>query len=275
MIAIISFFSILIISVIIVRVASIMLRLTGLSQDVAKFQARSAFTGTGFTTREAEGIINHPVRRRIIQSLMLIGNIGVVSFISSIIISVLTLEFTGSLPLLGGIAGGGILLLLLITKSRLIELIFTKIVQRLLKKWTRLYTHDYASLLNLQAEYEVTTFTVPETSWFTDRMIRDLQLTDEGVLILAVRRTDGYFIGTPKSTTVIYRGDQVIMYGREPLLRTIVDRPAGEAGDQAHREAVEDQRRIEGKPLEAAPVVLKPGWLRAVRSIFKRKKPHP
>jgi uncharacterized membrane protein HdeD (DUF308 family) len=71
-VAIISFFSVLLTSVIIVRVAAIMLKSTGLSQDVARFQARSAFTGTGFTTRESEAIINHPVRRRIILALMLI-----------------------------------------------------------------------------------------------------------------------------------------------------------------------------------------------------------
>jgi hypothetical protein len=271
MVAVISFFSILLISVIIVRVASIMLRLTGLSEDVAKFQARSAFTGTGFTTREAEGIINHPVRRRIIQSLMLIGNIGVVSFISSIIISVLTVQSTASLPLLAVIGGAGLLLLLLFTKSRLIGILFTKIVERLLRKWTRLYTHDYASLLNLQAEYEVTTFTVPAASWFTNRMIKDLKLTDEGVLILAVRRSDGYFIGTPKSTTVLYPEDQVIMYGREPHLRMIITRPAGAPGDADHRTAVELQRRIDGKPVVAAPG--RPGFLGAVKSIFKKKKP--
>ncbi|HEQ71613.1 MAG TPA: potassium transporter TrkA, partial [Spirochaetia bacterium] len=229
MVAVISFFSILLFSVTIVRVAAIMLRLTGLAEDVARFQARSAFTGTGFTTREAEAIINHPVRRRIIQALMLIGNIGFVSFISSIIISALTVPFTADLTLLI-VIGAGLLSLFILTKSRLIEAIFTRVVRRLLRKWTRIYVNDYDSLLNLSAEYEVTKFTIPGASWFTNREIKDLRLTEEGVLILAVRRTDGYFIGTPKSTTTLFEGDQVIMYGREPLLRKIITRPAGPAG---------------------------------------------
>ncbi|MBN2351671.1 MAG: TrkA C-terminal domain-containing protein [Spirochaetales bacterium] len=269
MIAVISFFSILIISVIIVRVASIMLKLTGLSADVAKFQARSAFTGTGFTTREAEGIINHPVRRRIIQTLMLIGNIGVVSFISSVIISVLTLQISESGWMVLIVIGVGLLLLLLFTRSRLIEILFTAVVTRLLRRWTHLYTNDYDSLLNLQAEFEVTKFKLPGKSWFTDRAIKELKLTDEGILILAVRRTDGYFIGTPQSTTVLYEGDEVIMYGRAPILRSIITRPAGEDGDRAHREAVEAQLRMEGKETGTAK---KPGILRGVRSLFGPRK---
>lgn len=270
MVAIISFFSILIISTIIVRVAAIMLKLTGLSEDVARFQARSAFTGTGFTSRESEAIVGHPVRRRIIQSLMLIGNIGVVSFISSIIISVLTVQLTVDFYVILSIVGAGLILLFVLTKSRLIELFFTKIVQRLLKRWTKIFVNDYDSLLNLSAEFEVTKFTIPDQSWFTNRMVRDLKLTEEGVLILAIRRTDGYFIGTPKSTTVLYEGDQVIMYGRESLLRTIVTRQPGEAGDADHEHEVENQRKKEGRELLPKP---RRTLLGTVKSIFKRKKP--
>ena len=36
------------------HIATVALSLTGLSREVARFQARSAFTGVGFTTNEAE-----------------------------------------------------------------------------------------------------------------------------------------------------------------------------------------------------------------------------
>ena len=72
MIALSSFFIIIIISLIIVRVAAAMLQLTDVSSDTARFQTRFAFTGVGYITREAEIIANHPVRRKIIASLMFI-----------------------------------------------------------------------------------------------------------------------------------------------------------------------------------------------------------
>ncbi|MBN1525949.1 MAG: TrkA C-terminal domain-containing protein [Spirochaetales bacterium] len=274
MIAIISFFIILLVSILIVRAASIMLRLTGLSVEVARFQARSAFTGTGFTTREAEGIINHPVRRKIIQFLMLIGNIGFVSFVSSIILSVTTINamnLENNMVAVLAIIGTGLLLLVVFTKSSIVEKLFTFIITRALKRWTRIYLNDYDSLLNLSAEFEVTKFTVQEKNWLAGKKIQDLRLNDEGLLVLAVRRTDGYFMGTPKGSTEIYSGDTVILYGREPLLRRIVVRPNGKKGEEEHLQAVDEQNKFEGKHVEKSGEKSNSGIISKMRNLFRRK----
>ncbi|GAI01774.1 unnamed protein product [marine sediment metagenome] len=51
-------------NVMIIKVATAALKLTGLDERTASFQALSALTGTGFTTRESELIISQPMRRR-------------------------------------------------------------------------------------------------------------------------------------------------------------------------------------------------------------------
>ena len=61
--------------------------LTGLSKETARFQARSIITGTGFTTDEADHIVNYPVHRRIALVLVLIGNAGLVTAVSTIVLS--------------------------------------------------------------------------------------------------------------------------------------------------------------------------------------------
>ena len=78
MVAIFSLLLVLVFSLLITRIATIALTYTGLSRQSAKFQARSAFTGVGFTTSESEKVVNHPVRRRILLLMMLIGNAGIV-----------------------------------------------------------------------------------------------------------------------------------------------------------------------------------------------------
>ena len=75
------------ISTILVRIASTIMRLTGLPDNVARFQSLSAMTGTGFTTRESELIVNYPIRRRVLMTLMIIGNIGLVSVVSTIVVA--------------------------------------------------------------------------------------------------------------------------------------------------------------------------------------------
>ena len=74
-------------SIVAVRTGAVALRLTGMPEDVARFQARSAFTGAGFTTSESEAIVNHPVRRRIVSTLMVVGSIGLVSVVTTMVVS--------------------------------------------------------------------------------------------------------------------------------------------------------------------------------------------
>lgn len=76
MVAIASLLVIVTISVVVTRVATSALELTGVSRELATFQARSAYTGVGFTTEEAEAVVTHPIRRRIVLNLMLLGNAG-------------------------------------------------------------------------------------------------------------------------------------------------------------------------------------------------------
>lgn len=85
MIAIFTLLLIVIISLIVNRVATVALMFTGMSRDAARFQARSAFTGAGFTTLESEQIVTHPVRRRIVLLLMLLGNAGFVTMIATLL----------------------------------------------------------------------------------------------------------------------------------------------------------------------------------------------
>ena len=71
----------ILISFLFVRAAAIALMMTGLEKNKARFQALSAFTGTGFTTKEAEIVVNHPQRRKIVRWLMIMGNAGIVTVI--------------------------------------------------------------------------------------------------------------------------------------------------------------------------------------------------
>ena len=97
MIPAISLFVIVSISALITRVAAIALAHTGLSTESARFQARSAYTGSGFTTQESEKIMSFPVRRKIIYMLMLIGNAGIVTTMSTLILAFVLPNTTSSL----------------------------------------------------------------------------------------------------------------------------------------------------------------------------------
>ena len=89
MIAIVTLFIIIFFSILLTRLATYVLIQTGLSREMARFQARSALSGVGYTTSEAEHMVNHPVRRRVVMLLMLLGNSGIVTVLASLILTLL------------------------------------------------------------------------------------------------------------------------------------------------------------------------------------------
>jgi len=74
----------LIVSFVVVRVGAIAFQLTGLEWSLAKFQALSCFSGTGFTTKEAELVTGNKQRRKIATVLIILGNAGFVIMIATL-----------------------------------------------------------------------------------------------------------------------------------------------------------------------------------------------
>ena len=236
MLAIGSLLLVVAVSLLVTRVATVMLTATGVSREVARFQARSAFTGAGFTTRETESVVNHPVRRRIVMNLMLLGNVGLVAGVSSLMLGFTRDRFGADWVKLLELVGG-LLALVWISRSHRVDRRLTQLIRVVLERATDLGTRDYADLLELAGDYSVTELAVREGDWVADRRLAELGLRDEGIAVLGVMR-DGVYRGTPTGETCVEPGDTLVLYGRGTDLAELDRRPAGGAGDLAHDEAV-------------------------------------
>ncbi|MFW5822011.1 MAG: TrkA C-terminal domain-containing protein [Tangfeifania sp.] len=244
----ISLIVILTLSVLITKIATEALVHTGLSKQAAKFQARSAFTGVGFTTGEAESVVNHPVRRKIILSLMLIGNVGIISAIASLMLTfVNTSQDAQDNVLRIAIITGSMAFLWGLSKSKWVERRLVKIINKMLEKFTSLKIRDYVELLDLTGDYEITVIEVKEGDWMENRNVGNLQLWEEGINLIGIQRDDGTYLGTPQGETKITTNDQLILYGRENTLKNLEKRKQDFAGDQEHEKAVRDQSEEEEK----------------------------
>jgi len=242
-IGVIALLTVLGVSLVITRLATVALAMTGLSREAALFQARSAFTGTGFTTGESEKVVNHPVRRRIVMVLMIVRSAGLVSVVISLILS-----FAGAareadrlirlLWLIGGVAG-----LLVVTRLPIVDRGMERVIGWALSRWTDLDVRDYARLLKLSGDYTVTEMGVREGDWVSGKALRECDLGGEGVTVLGIERSDGGYVGAPHGATSIESGDTLILYGRSDALRELDRREAGGSGDRAHDEAVGAQRQ--------------------------------
>lgn len=253
MIAAVTFLVVVFTSLIVVRVATVALTLTGLSKELARFQARSAFTGSGFTTAESEKVVHHPVRRRIIMLLMLLGNAGLVSAVTSLMVTVIRDDAGDRTTLLIKVALliGGLFLLWLLANSGWVDRRMSRVIRWALKRWTKIDARDYAGLLHLSGDYAVVELAVEENDWLAERTLIDLKLSEEGVLVLGIERVDGRYLGAPRGKTKLVAGDVLLLYGPKDRIAELDERPAGLEGAVAHIKAQREQREVEQEEQEA------------------------
>lgn len=241
-IGIIALLTVLTLSLIITRIATIALSLTGLSWETSRFQARSALTGTGFTTAETEKVVNHPVRRRIILMLMILRSAGLMTIIISLIFSFL--NYTKEADILYRLLGLliGVIALGLLTRSKILDRSLNILIRKALVRWTKLDVKDYESLLKLSENYTVNEIKIDENDWLNGQRIKECKIRDEGINVLGIYREDGRYVGNPKGDTKIYEGDTLILYAREDTLSEIDERRKGGKGEKSHDERVEEQK---------------------------------
>ena len=244
MTAIFSLLIVLTLSLLVTRIATVGLTATGLSREAARFQARSAFSGAGFTTSESEAVVRHPARRRIIMWLMLAGNAGIAAVVASVVLAaVAPHDDLGTIVRLMVVIAG---ILAIWYGSRLpwIDRHITRLAAAALNRWTDLDVHDYAGLLHVGGEYIVTELRVEPGSWLAERSLSELSLRDEGVIVLGVERLDGSYLGVPRGETILVPGDVVVMYSRSETIAELDHRQRDRAGEAAHAEAVAEQARV-------------------------------
>jgi Trk-type K+ transport system membrane component len=211
-------------SLLITRVGTIALMHTGMSKQIAQFQARSALTTSGFTTSESEQIMNNPLRRRIIMHLMLLGNLGVITILSSSILTVMHLNTkVGSLYAEIFTLSGGILFLLLLTKSKLVDVTLTRVIYYFLDKFLDLRTGKYEDLLHLHNNYKIGEFVLTADSALINQTFKHNTLKDKGVVILGVRRADGTYFGSPKDDFIFKENDLLTVYAKKSNIAAIND----------------------------------------------------
>lgn len=227
MVALFSLLTIILLSIIVVRIGAIALELTGLSPEIASFQSQSAFSGAGFTTSEAETLVTHPVRRRIVRILILLGSAGITTSIATLILTFV--GQTGRSTLIRGrILLVGLVIIFLFARSKFIYKIMKKVISRALQKWTSMRIFDYEQLLGFHEGYTISRISVRQESWLSDKKLSELRLDQEGVLILAIyRKVHGKekFIGGPAGDTEIKSGDVLICYSRQDISKALAHKP--------------------------------------------------
>lgn len=211
MIAALTVIFIFTVSTIVVRIASTIMRLTGLSDPVARFQSLSALTGTGFTTRESELIVNYPIRRRVLMTLMIFGNLGLVSVSATFIVTFVKTDQTLNSAILQVILLIGALVVnfLVLTNPRVDQFLCSNI-SAILSRLTSIGKAKYHLLLSLDDGIEIA-----EHHFRSSTSRRTDEIFPEGInlKLIAVRGEDTRHLLTTEEHHVVLPNETLICYG--------------------------------------------------------------
>ncbi|MDA8298360.1 MAG: potassium transporter TrkA [Actinomycetota bacterium] len=231
-------------SLAVTRVATLVLVATGLSRTVARFQARSALSGAGFTTSESEQVVGHPLRRRVIMVLMLIGNVGLVASAGTLILG-FNHGTVGRLGITAGELVVGLFVLVFLSRNRWVDRRLTRLILRILRRYSRVMRRDLATLVDLGGHHAVCELFVREGDWLAGRTLGSARLDEEGVVVLGVQRPGKEYQATPPASTTVDAGITLIVHGHLEVIEALDGRRGGPDGDAQH-ESHARRYRLEG-----------------------------
>lgn len=201
---------IVIVSYIIVTAGSIAYELTGLDRETSRFQALSAFTGTGFTTRVSQRVVGHPVRRRITSTLIILGYGGTASVIASLVTSVDHDSWFNTVTNVGTLILAGIVSWILLRTFG--SILLSDVIRRILLPRLTGDRVPHEELLLYKAGFGITRIEVPPRSRVIGRTLRELDLRAYNVQILAVEESDDVH-PIPDPDWTFQQGNHLIVYG--------------------------------------------------------------
>jgi hypothetical protein len=206
--------------VLFVRAAAVALEMTGLDKRSALFQALSAFSRTGFTTQEAESIVNHPVRRKIAFLLMVLGTAGVATIIVTATAHVVTREDywlpVDVLVLLVGLY----LAYIVATRKGFITKWDDFIAAKLVKSSSSEGEEPTEDLLHLPEDNGLVRVIITEKSPFIGTSLSERGLNEKGLVVLGIERGKNW-IPFPKAEERIQEGDRIVVYGPLEVAREL------------------------------------------------------
>ena len=224
MVPLIALLIIVVIALLVVQLAANALTLTGMSRSAAQFQAASAFFGVGFTTKEAEMVVEHPVRRRIVLHLIVAGNIGLTSALATLVLTLMqNNDAEAGFWLMAGLLVAGTIGFGLFLNFKWIKQPLDALMTKLLMRAGLMHALDYEVLLHVDEGFLVSEVEMEQGHSYAGKTLAESRPSDAGIVVLGIHRADGKFTGAPDKDAVLNVNDVVMVYGSEDAVKKFRD----------------------------------------------------
>ena len=205
-------FVVVMVSILIVRAGAIALRMTGLDEKTANFQALSAFTRAGFTTKESESVVSHPQRRNIVSWLIILGNAGIAAVIVTGTSSLATsTDYRLVIDIV--VLGVGMFLIYRLAQHTTLTQKWERLIENKLVRGRFFASVSVEHLLHLPGGHGVARIAITENSQLIGSRIDHSRLPQTDFVVLGIER-EGEWIPAERYGETLDAGDTIILYGK-------------------------------------------------------------
>ena len=194
---------------------SLALEATGMERSRARFQAISALTTSGFTTRESENVVGHPRRRLIVSWMMFLGSVGIILFLLLLFVLLVigAPPAKPTSPFIYVLAAVPAVILLVLFWLGVLDKLGTAIVNGLKRSPYFKPELSDTEIIYQAAEHSLARLTVGRAAPEVGSKISDTSLGKADVRVLAIERGDKV-IFYPDVKEIVQVGDHLIYFGQ-------------------------------------------------------------
>lgn len=225
--ALVMFVLLIIFYIIVSHIITILFRLTGMTEEKARFQVVSLLTNSGYTTQESETVVKSKMRRRLAMATMLFGYAFTVTILSAMVnvfMAIKTPDLESvfvSLPILLSI----LLIFFFVKKSSFFHTKFDSWVERV---GNRMMFGRKANEILLVEEYGKTVVahvylhTVP--AFLQNVTLAESRIMPEyHVMVLLVKSPNGEAVQA-NAHTILKENDTIMVMGDRKVIREIFEK---------------------------------------------------
>ena len=212
--------------IVIADIITIFFRLTGMTEERARFQVISLLTNSGFTTQESEAVVTSKMRRRLARATMLFGYAFTVTILSTTVNVFMTMSDTelGAVLLLFPVLLVILGLFWMMRRSVYLKTIFDGWIERI---GSRIMFGKNANQVVLVEEYgsmvvaHIYLHTVPE-------ILKDTTLAQSGIMsehnlmVMLVKSSDDD-AKQANGNTILQPKDTIVVLGKRKTIREIFE----------------------------------------------------
>ncbi|WP_080848456.1 cation:proton antiporter regulatory subunit [Cytobacillus gottheilii] len=196
----------------VIEISTLLFSYTGLKKQISRFQVISMMTGTGFTTKESELIIDHPIRRRICGFLILFGAFSLAVIISAISNLLADDFYTSRVAIVAALL---VLFLFIIKMPKVKKSAMQKFNTELEEKY-ELKDMPMKDVFLIDGNHSLAEMTIKDSSVYQDKPLSDF-LQKYDLTVLFIKRGEE-IIRNDLTNVHLNEGDLLYLYGDEQAI---------------------------------------------------------